>query len=76
MLNLVRIRALAGYPDGRATTGAGVYAAYGRESNTVFRRVGGPFATENAGAAVSGTCTRTGPEKSGTAVLSQARNLM
>ena len=34
MLNLVRLRALAAYPDGRKATGAEAYAAYGRESGS------------------------------------------
>ena len=41
MLNLVRLRALAGYPGGRQATGAEAYAAYGRESAAVFARLGG-----------------------------------
>jgi uncharacterized protein (DUF1330 family) len=41
MLNLVRLRDRAAYPDGRAATGAEAYAAYGRESGPVFRRLGG-----------------------------------
>jgi uncharacterized protein (DUF1330 family) len=41
MLNLVRLRALAAYPDGRKASGAGAYAAYGRESEPVFSRLGG-----------------------------------
>ncbi|MCD0417475.1 DUF1330 domain-containing protein [Rubrivivax sp. JA1024] len=41
MLNLVRLRPQAVYPDGRATTGAEAYAAYGRESGPVFERLGG-----------------------------------
>jgi uncharacterized protein (DUF1330 family) len=41
MLNLVRLRDRAAYPDGRVATGAEAYAAYGRESLPVFRRVGG-----------------------------------
>src|SRR5207237_8710031 len=32
MLNLVRLRAHAAYPDGRPASGAEAYAAYGRES--------------------------------------------
>jgi uncharacterized protein (DUF1330 family) len=40
MLNLVRLRALAAYPDGRKATGAEAYAAYGRESGPVFERQG------------------------------------
>ncbi len=44
MLNLVRLRDEAVYPDGRKATGAEAYAAYGRESGPVFRRVGGRIA--------------------------------
>jgi hypothetical protein len=36
MLNLVRLRAQAAYPDGRKASGAEAYAAYGRESGPVF----------------------------------------
>ncbi len=41
MLNLVRLNATATYPDGRTTTGAEAYAAYGRESGPVFAGLGG-----------------------------------
>lgn len=41
MLNLIRLRDQAAYPDGRAATGAQAYAAYGRESEPIFSRVGG-----------------------------------
>lgn len=41
MLNLVRLRERAVYPDGRASSGAEAYAAYGRESGPVFARLGG-----------------------------------
>src|SRR3569833_813445 len=41
MLNLVRLRKQAAYSDGRAATGAEAYAAYGRENNPVFTRLGG-----------------------------------
>ena len=41
MLNLVRLRERANYPDGRAATGAEAYAAYARESEPVFGRLGG-----------------------------------
>ena len=41
MLNLVRLRARAAYPDGREATGAEAYQAYGRESARVFSRLGG-----------------------------------
>ncbi len=41
MLNLVRFRGEAAYPDGRKATGAEAYAAYGRDSGPVFTRLGG-----------------------------------
>jgi uncharacterized protein (DUF1330 family) len=41
MLNLVRLREAAAYPDGRRATGAEAYAAYGRDSAPVFARLGG-----------------------------------
>ena len=41
MLNLLRFRETAAYEDGREATGAEAYAAYGKESGPVFRRVGG-----------------------------------
>jgi len=41
MLNLVRFRDKAAYPDGRSATGAEAYAAYGRNSHAVFSRLGG-----------------------------------
>src|SRR5262249_24649091 len=41
MLNLVRFREQATYPDGREATGAEAYASYGRESHPVFSRLGG-----------------------------------
>lgn len=41
MLNLVRLRDRADYPDGREATGVEAYAAYGRESLPVFQRLGG-----------------------------------
>lgn len=41
MLNLVRVRETADYPDGRRATGAEAYAAYGRDSAPVLARVGG-----------------------------------
>jgi uncharacterized protein (DUF1330 family) len=44
MLNLVRLRHVATYPDGRVASGAEAYAAYGRESGPIFRRVGGRIA--------------------------------
>ena len=44
MLNLVRLRDKADYPDGTDATGAEAYAAYGRESAPIFKRVGGRIA--------------------------------
>ena len=41
MLNLIKFRDEAAYPDGRPATGAEAYAAYGRESHPVFSRLGG-----------------------------------
>lgn len=41
MLNLVRVRDRAAYPDGREATGHEAYAAYGRESGPVLEKVGG-----------------------------------
>lgn len=41
MLNLVRLRDKAAYPDGREATGEEAYRAYARESGPVFRRLGG-----------------------------------
>ena len=41
MLNLVRVRDHAAYPDGRQASGHEAYQAYGRESAPVLARVGG-----------------------------------
>lgn len=41
MLNLVRLRKQANYPDGRSATGAEAYANYGKESGPVFQGLGG-----------------------------------
>lgn len=41
MLNLIRLKPQATYEDGRKASGAEAYAAYGRESGPVFRRLGG-----------------------------------
>jgi uncharacterized protein (DUF1330 family) len=41
MLNLIRLRERAAYPDGRNASGLEAYRAYGRESGPVFRRLGG-----------------------------------
>lgn len=41
MLNLIRLREQAEYPDGRASTGAKAYRAYSDMSAPVFRQLGG-----------------------------------
>ena len=41
MLNLVKLRDKAEYPDGRDATGAEAYAAYGTGSQKVLERLGG-----------------------------------
>jgi hypothetical protein len=41
MLNLVRLRDHAAYPDGRVATGAEAYGAYRREGEPGFTRLGG-----------------------------------
>ena len=41
MLNLVRLRAEAAYPDGRKATGLEAYRAYAKESGPVFTGLGG-----------------------------------
>ena len=41
MLNMLKFRDKAAYEDGRDVSGAEAYAAYGRESGSVFERVGG-----------------------------------
>lgn len=41
MLNLVRVREWAAYPDGRRVSGREAYRTYGRESSAVFARAGG-----------------------------------
>ncbi|HMN72382.1 MAG TPA: DUF1330 domain-containing protein [Rhodoblastus sp.] len=41
MLNLVKFRRKAAYPDGRDVSGAEAYKSYSRESGPVFRRLGG-----------------------------------
>lgn len=48
MLNLVRLRERAVYEDGREATGAQAYAAYGRESASVLRRLGGKIVWRGA----------------------------
>ena len=52
MLNLVKLRSHAAYPDGRRATGAEAYAAYGRDSEPVSRASEG----RSSGAAPSSRC--------------------
>ena len=41
MLNLIRLRDEAQYPDGRSASGAAAYKSYGEESESIFKGVGG-----------------------------------
>lgn len=41
MLNLIRLRDQADYPDGRQASGLDAYKAYGAASGPIFQRVGG-----------------------------------
>ena len=41
MLNQIRLRAQAAYPDGRAVSGAAAYQTYARESGPIFVALGG-----------------------------------
>ena len=41
MLNLILLREQANYADGRNATGAEAYARYGKESEPIFKGVGG-----------------------------------
>jgi uncharacterized protein (DUF1330 family) len=41
MLNLIRLRDVAQYPDDRNASGAQAYRSYGEESGAIFKRVGG-----------------------------------
>lgn len=41
MLNLIRLRKEAQYPDARSATGAEAYASYGKESGPIFQGLGG-----------------------------------
>lgn len=52
MLNLVKLRAAAAYEDGRASSGAAAYAAYGEASAPIFQRVGGSILWRGAPEAV------------------------
>lgn len=48
MLNLIRLRDTASYEDGTMVTGREAYAAYGRESAPIFKRVGGRIVWSSA----------------------------
>ena len=52
MLNLIRLRKKAKYKDDRTASGADAYKAYGRESETFFRGVGGRIVWSGAPNAV------------------------
>ncbi|MCK0069647.1 DUF1330 domain-containing protein [Kordiimonas laminariae] len=41
MLNLIKLKEIAKYEDGTECSGVEAYAAYGRDSGPIFRRVGG-----------------------------------
>jgi len=41
MLNLIRLRDEAQYPDGRNASGADAYKSYGEESEPIFKGLGG-----------------------------------
>lgn len=41
MLNLIRLRPEAVYPDGKKTTGEEAYQSYGLASGPIFKRLGG-----------------------------------
>lgn len=41
MLNLIKLKPMATYEDGRTTSGAEAYQSYGAESGPIFREVGG-----------------------------------
>ena len=62
MLNLVRLRERAAYPDGRSVSGAEAYAAYGRDSGPVFTRLGGRVDPVSQSIQVFGEIDGTVPE--------------
>jgi uncharacterized protein (DUF1330 family) len=41
MLNLIKLRDESVYPDGTVVSGAQAYQSYGRETDAIFKRVGG-----------------------------------
>ncbi len=48
MLNLLRLRDKAAYPDGRDVSGFEAYKTYGQTSGPVFKRVGGTIVWRGA----------------------------
>ena len=48
MLNLLRLREKAAYPDGRDVSGFEAYKTYGQTSGPVFKRVGGTIVWRGA----------------------------
>lgn len=48
MLNLIRLRETAQYPDGRQATGLEAYKTYGERSGPIFQRVGGSIVWRGA----------------------------
>ncbi len=48
MLNLLRLREKAAYPDGRDVSGLEAYKTYGQTSGPVFKRVGGTIVWRGA----------------------------
>lgn len=48
MLNLLRLREKAAYPDGRDVSGFEAYKTYGKTSGPIFRRVGGTIVWRGA----------------------------
>lgn len=48
MLNLLRLRDKAAYPDGREVSGFEAYKTYGQTSGPIFKRVGGTIVWRGA----------------------------
>ncbi|WP_440958319.1 DUF1330 domain-containing protein [Oceanicaulis sp. LC35] len=48
MLNLLRLRETAAYPDGRQVSGFEAYKTYGQTSGPIFKRVGGTIVWRGA----------------------------
>jgi uncharacterized protein (DUF1330 family) len=56
MLNLIRLKEEAVYPEGETVSGAEAYARYGRGSGPIFRKLGGEILWRGRG-----ECTVIGP---------------